>query len=200
MPAFTLSEALNVLQPLGILVLEMVIYAVLVFKFYKFLASRDIITVNLGRYKNTGIRFGRLLTYFLQNVLFFPVIIFFWFAILAVFLGFLGKNQTTDHILLVAIALVSAVRVASYFSEDLSKDLAKMLPFTLLGIYIVDQSYFDISISLKILTGVPDYWQTLVYYLAFIIALEFVLRIIYYIVTFMFEKPRNPPVIPETKK
>jgi hypothetical protein len=200
MPAFTLSEALDVLKPLGILVLEMVIYTVFIFKFYKFLASRDIITVNLGRYKNTGLRFGRLLTYFLQNILIFPIITFFWFAILAVFLGFLGKNQTTDHILLVAIALVSAVRIASYISEDLSKDLAKMLPFTLLGVYIVDQSYFDFSISLKILTGVPDYWQTLIYYLAFIIVLEFVLRIIYYVVTFTLEKPKNPTVIPETKK
>jgi len=31
-----------------------------------------------------------------------------------------------------------------YYNTDLSKDLARMLPFTLAGVYIIDQSYFEI--------------------------------------------------------
>jgi hypothetical protein len=189
--SFNLADALTVIKPLGILLVEMVIYAVLVYKFYKFLASRDIITVDFKRYKNGAAKFGRFLLFIFQNVIVFPVIIFIWFAILAVFLGFLGKNQNSESILLLSIALVSAIRVTAYYTEDLSKDLAKMLPFTLLGIYIVDQSYFNVSVSWSLITGIPDYWQSLIYYLAFIIVLELVLRILYIITTAGRKKPVN---------
>jgi hypothetical protein len=197
MSVLNISEAYNILRPLGILLVEIAIYSIFVFKFYRFLASRDIIKVNFSRYSNVGTRFVRGIGYVLQNIFLFPVIIFFWFAVLAMFLGFLGKNQTTESILLVALALVSAVRVAAYYNEELSKDLAKMLPFALLGIYLVDQSYFEFEVSLELLKSIPDNWILLVYYLAFMIALEFVLRILYYIVSLLREKQEHPPVIHE---
>jgi hypothetical protein len=192
MTAFGIGEAYDVLLPLGLFVIEIVVYSIFVFKFYRFLACRDIIKVDYSRYRNVGLRFFRRLLYLLQNILFFPIIIFFWFAVLAIFLGFLGKNQSTENILLVSIALVSAVRVTSYYSEDLSKDLAKMMPFALLGIYLVDQSYFEVEVSLKLLTGIPEYWRLLVYYLLFIIALEFILRIACSFVSLLKGKKEGP--------
>jgi len=200
MPVFNISEAYNVLGSLGILLLEIVIYSIFIFKFYRFLASRDIIKVNYSRYSNVGLRFIRWIGYLLQNIFLFPVIVFFWFAILAMFLGFLGKHQTTESILLVSIALVSAVRVAAYYSEELSRDLAKMLPFALLGIYLVDQSYFEFAVSLELLKSIPEYWIVLVYYFAFILALEFVLRILHNIVSLLRGKQEHPPVMHEPRK
>jgi len=197
---FNLPEAYDVLRPLGILVLEMVIYSVFVFHFYRKLASHDIIKVDFSRYDNIGLTFGRWILYLLQTVLFIPVIIFFWFAVLAIFLGFLGKHQTSENILLVSIALVTAIRVTSYYSEDLSKDLAKMLPFALLGVYLVDQSYFDFAVSLTLLQGLPEYWKLLVYYFAFIMALEIALRILHFFATFGKGKPRHPATMHETGK
>ena len=192
MPAFDISEAYDVLKSLGILVVEIAIYAIFIFNFYRFLACRDIIKVDLSRYSNVGLRFTRWCGYVLQNIFLFPVIVFFWFAILAIFLGFLGKNQTTESILMVSMALVSSVRVAAYYNEDLSRDLSKMLPFALLGIYLVDQSYFEFEISLKLLKSVPDYWTLLVYYFIFILVLEFLLRILRNIVTSIKGKPKLP--------
>ena len=200
MPVFNISEAYNVLGSLGILLLEIVIYSIFIFKFYRFLASRDIIKVNYSLYSNVGLRFIRWIGYLLQNIFLFPVIVFFWFAILAMFLGFLGKHQTTESILLVSIALVSAVRVAAYYSEELSRDLAKMLPFALLGIYLVDQSYFEFTVSLELLKSIPEYWIVLVYYFAFILALEFVLRILHNIVSLLRGKQEHPPVMHEPRK
>ena len=200
MPVFNISEAYNVLGSLGILLLEIVIYSIFIFKFYRFLASRDIIKVNYSLYSNVGLRFIRWIGYLLQNIFLFPVIVFFWFAILAMFLGFLGKHQTTESILLVSIALVSAVRVAAYYSEELSRDLAKMLPFALLGIYLVDQSYFEFTVSLELLKSIPEYWIVLVYYFAFILALEFVLRILHNIVSLLRGKQEHSPVMHEPRK
>ena len=131
----------------------------------------------------------------------FPIIIFFWFAVLAIFLGFLGKDQSTESILLVSIALVSAVRITAYFTEDLSRDLAKMLPFALLGVFLVDRSYFKLDVSLDLLRHVPDFWQLLVYSLLFIVALEVILRIIYNIVRLGRGKKISPAAVPaEIKK
>ena len=154
----------------------------------------DIITASLV--KSARMNIGRWFLYLLDHLVLFPVIIFFGFAILAILLGFLGKNQSTGDILLVSIALVGAIRVTAYYSEDLSKDLAKMLPFTLMGIYIVDRSYFDFSISLKLLTGIPDYWTYLVYYFAFIVVLELILRTIFDILN---RQPENSVMVLSSK-
>jgi len=113
MSEFSLSEAYSVLKSVGILVAEIAIYSIFIFKFYRFLACRDIIKVDFSRYSNVGFRLTRWIGYLLQNIFLFPVIVFFWFAILALLLGFLGKHQTTDDILLVSISLVSAIRVAA---------------------------------------------------------------------------------------
>ncbi len=193
----SLSEAYNVLRPLGIFVIEIAIYSIFVYKFYRFLATRDIIKVDYGRYKSAGLRFFRWIGHLLETIFLLPIIIFFWFAILALFLSFLGKNQTPESILLVAIALVSAVRVAAYYKEDLSKDLAKMLPFALLGIYLVDQSYFELSVSLDLLTRIPEHWVLLIYYFAFIIILELILRILLNIISLIRKKPEKPSTVPK---
>jgi hypothetical protein len=190
MTGIDINEIISFIKPLGIFILEIVVYSFFIFKFYRFLASRDIITVDMSKYKNLGLRVGRLFSYLLQHIIIYPLIIFIWFAVLFVFLGFLGKNQSTESILLISIALVSAIRVTAYYNEDLSRDLAKMLPFTLLGIYLVDQSYFQVPLSLKLLTAIPDYWLLLLYYLVFIIVLEFVLKIIYSIVMFAIRPPK----------
>jgi hypothetical protein len=195
MPALSITEAYNVLRPLGIFVLEMVIYSIFIFKFYRFIARRDIIKVNLSRHKNAGLRFIRWIIYLIQNILVFPLIIFLGFTILVLFLGFLGKNQTPESIMLVSIALISAIRLSAYYSEDLSRDLAKMLPFALLGVYIVDQSYFEFSVSLDHLKAIPEYWRLLIYYFAFILVLEMVLRVFHSIVSLAKGKQKPPSVI-----
>ncbi len=178
MEGFSVNEALSILKSLGFLVVAMVIYSVLIFHFYRFLARRDIFSFNIDRYKETGDRMITGFLNFLQTVILSPIMLLVWFAVLATILGLLGKNQTSNTILLISVALISTVRVAAYYNEDLSKDLAKMLPFALLGIYIVDQSYFNFQVSLSLFQDIPNQLHNLVYYLIFIFALEILLRIV----------------------
>jgi hypothetical protein len=176
MTAFSVSEGLTVLKSLAILVAAMVVYSVLIFNYYRFLARRDIVTFNVERYKDTGDKAITGFLNFLLTAVLYPFILCIWFVLLALILGFLGKNQSSETILLASIALISAVRVTAYYSEDLSRDLAKMLPFTLLGIFIVDQTYFNVQSSLDLIKSLPDNWHLMVYYFAFIFAIELVLR------------------------
>ncbi len=176
------EQAKTVLAPLVVFVLSMTFYSIFIFKFYRFLARKDIIRLDLYK-KGHGSghwmlkSFLAVLYYIVEYIVLLPVFIFFWFAFLALLLTFLAKNQTLDTILLVAIAVVGAVRMTAYYSEDLSKDLAKMLPFALLGVLLVDLSYFNVANSFEIVKQVPEYLDILVYYLGFIVALEFVLRV-----------------------
>ena len=80
-----------------------------------------------------------------------------------------------------ALATVSAIRVASYYNEALSMDLAKILPFAVLGIFVVNTSFFTISDSLDTLLEAESYTENILYYLAFLIALEFALRLILWV-------------------
>ncbi|MFH1650051.1 MAG: hypothetical protein ABIA93_05875 [Candidatus Woesearchaeota archaeon] len=175
------TTATAVLKPLIIFIVGVVIYSIFIFKFYRFLARKDIFQLNLEKHeqeKGAGFKkFMDTLVYLFKYILVFPIITFFWFGVLALLLSFLSKNADVQNILMIAMALVGAVRVTAYYNEDLSKDLAKMLPFALLGIFLVDVTFFNWDNSLNSILSVADYLQTIIYYFCFVIVLEFILRI-----------------------
>ncbi len=175
------NDAWDLLWPVSIYVLGMSAYAVFVFKFYRFVAARDMFKLDISRYEGRSHGPGRsvlhVVLYVFKYLVLFPVFAFFWFAVLTLILAFLSKGQTFPETLLIALATVSAIRVTSYFKEDLSRDLAKILPFAVLGIFLVDASFFSVTDSLESLEVAGDYSESILYYLLFLIGLEFVLRI-----------------------
>ncbi|MFH1400591.1 MAG: hypothetical protein ABIH41_03665 [Nanoarchaeota archaeon] len=179
---FSVAEAWEVMRPLSLFVAGMVVYAVFVFKFYRFVARKDIFRLQFFQDRTAeGTAVGSflgLLWYFLEYLLFFPILVFFWFFVITLLLAFLARNQSIQSVLLLAMALVSAVRITAYYSEDLSRDLAKMLPFALLGVFLVDISYFSLASSMELIKQIPAYWKILVYYLFFVMGLEFILRVL----------------------
>ena len=179
----SVNEALQIYQPLGIFVIGMIIYSVFIFKFYRFVARRDIFKYSEEKKDGTGkTGFGKFLSnigYIFKHIFVLPILIFFWFLILSVILAFLSKQEGAQMVLLVSIALIATIRVISYYNEDLSRDLAKMLPFALLGIFLVDISFFSAETSLNALKEIPGLWNILIYYLIFLILLEFVLRLLF---------------------
>jgi hypothetical protein len=186
MANFSFAEAQTVTMPLLIFVAGIVIYALFVFKFYRFLSRKNIFELNLQQYNKAALgwlkKFFSLIFYVIEYLIIFPLFTFFWFGIITILLVFLAKSQNAGNLLLIAMALVAAVRVTAYFTEDLSRDLAKMLPFALLGIFLVDVSFFSLENSLATLKVLPSMWKVMIYYLGFTIALEFVLRIVHTLV------------------
>jgi hypothetical protein len=178
---FNLADATITLRPLIFFCLGIAVYAVFIFNFYRFLARKDIFEMDFTKYAQARFRFVRtflhLIFYIGKYLILFPFVAFAWFALLTVLLTFLAKTQSIESILLVAMAVLSAIRITSYYNEDLSRDLAKMLPFALLGVYIVDLSYFSFSTSLDALLRAFNQWESVAYYLLFVIGLEFSLRI-----------------------
>ena len=113
---------------IGIYTVLIAIYSIFVWKFYRFLAKRDVIQLNLSQYNWTEHpTWNKVLAsalFFLEYIVIMPVLVFLWFALLSVFLLILSREQTVQNILLISAGIVAATRMTSYFSEDLSKDLA----------------------------------------------------------------------------
>jgi hypothetical protein len=184
---FTPSEAITLMKPLAVFVLMMVIYSVFVFKFYRFIARRDIFSLDLRDYNKTGNQLFHnslnVILYFIQYLLLFPIFTFFWLAVLAFLLSFLAREQTIQNVLLVSVSVVASVRIAAYYNEDLSHDLAKMLPFALLGVFLLNISFFSWADVMTVFGQLQGLLKLIVYYLIFVISLEFVLRVMYFIKT-----------------
>lgn len=176
------SEFYNTITPLILYIMGMVIYAIFIFKFYRFIARKDIFKLGLSEYSQGEGFFSRLfaaLLYIIEYVLLFPIFSFFWFGVLSLLFILLSKKQEIQYIMLISMTLVAVIRITAYYNEELSKDLAKMLPFALLGVFLIDMSYFSFSSSITILKSIPSVWKVIFYYLLAVIALEFILRATY---------------------
>lgn len=157
-----------------------VIYSTFVFYFYRFLAKKNLIELNLNQYNQYqnqfAIKFFAGLFFIIEYIILLPVLTFFWFAILSILVLILAEGLAVNTILLITAALVASVRITAYLSEDLSKDLAKMVPFTLLGIAITTSGFFNPLGIIEKISEIPSLFTNIPYYLLFIIAVEVVMR------------------------
>ncbi len=187
----SIGEGISNLKVLFIFAFALFIYAFFVFKFYKIIGRKNIFNINLQQYapKEKFKRTAAILLYILEYLILFPLIAGFMFVIFFVLVAFLSKERTTDTILLITIAFVVLVRIVAYYKECLSKDLAKMFPFTLLALFLLDTEYFSINSFSEIIREVPFFAHTIVYYLVALIGTEWIMRIGYTI--FSLIKPES---------
>ena len=179
--AVDLLTIYEILSPLALNILGIAAYGVFIFNFYRFLARKDIITLNLQKHnkaKRPSLRKAvTTVFYIFKCLILYPVFVFFWFCVMAGFLFVFGRNQSTESIMPVAMGVVGAIRVCSYYNEALATDLSKILPFALLGILIIDNSLLRIVDSAEGVKEAALLWETLVHYLAAVVVIEFILRI-----------------------
>ena len=165
---------------MGVYLAGISLYAISIFHFYRFLATRDMFAFDLFRYNDSGYKalqgFLYFVMYIFKYILVFPFFAFFRLAALTAILAFLSKDRSLQEVLLVALAVISAIRVSAYYHEDLSRDLAKILPFAVLGIFIIDASFFTIEQSLAVIRDAGNNREIIFYCFIFLVALEFVLR------------------------
>ena len=163
------------------------IYAIFVWHFYKTLSKRDLFKINLEKYnlpyvkhKTLG-KVGSSIAYILKYGFIFPIYIFIWFLILSLFLLVLSEEIPINHIILTSVVVVSATRVTSYYKEDLSSDMAKLIPFALLAILITNPNFFSVETTIARFSEIPNLWSQILQFLIFSIVLEWILRILYLI-------------------
>ena len=159
------------------------IYGVLIYIFYRFVAKRDVFGFDVHNYivkriERRGSALADAIIGTFKYAVIFPIFVFLWFAGFSLMLFFMAKNTPIDHILLISITVVSAIRICAYYTENLSKDLAKMLPFALLGIAIVDPTFFSIDLVFQRMDTIATFIPQIIRFAVFTILLEWVLRIL----------------------
>jgi len=155
-------------------------YSIFVFIFYRNLAKRDLITLNLDKYSNnlTGKikKYIKSITFVIQYILIIPILLTFWTLVLAIILTLLSPDADHSRNALIATSVVGSVRILSYWTEDLSRDVAKMLPFGVLGVFLVGDAQVQISEIKELLESLEEIATSFISSLFLIAVVEGILR------------------------
>jgi hypothetical protein len=165
-----LSGDLSGLISVLYLAIAIAIYAVIIYNFYRYIARRDCFKPSKRKHTKT---IGFLKYFFL-----FPIVAVAFFLVFSLMLLFLSKDIRIDIVLSTSFAIILAIRITSYYTEDLSKDLAKMLPFALLGIFLVSPSFFEQGDIENKISLLPEFVNTALQFIIFLIIIEWILRIL----------------------
>lgn len=179
-----LSGNLSVFYWLFSIIIMIAIYSVIIYHFYRYIARRDCFKPSERKHsKAIG---------FLKYMFLYPFIAMLFFLGFSMILIFLTDTYEVVTILYTAFVLVLAIRITAYYTEDLSKDVAKMLPFAILGIFLVDSSYFSLESVFERINTLPGYINQIIQFLILMILIEWILRAALTIRYKIFPKKEKP--------
>ncbi len=182
-PELSIMEGLTVLKPTLYFILGIAFYAILVFILYRRIAAKNIFELNLRQYNTAQHpaleKIVRSILYVIEYIILFPIFAFIWFAVIVILLSLLTQNQPITHLALISIAILGAIRITAYINENISRDLAKLLPLTLLGVFIIDFNVISLTTSIELLKQSVLLTKTAAYYLILIVIIEAALRILH---------------------
>jgi len=142
--ALSFGEAYEVLGELLFFVVIMLVYSILIFKFYKSFSKRDIFKLKVKEGSIWSSASGRIL-YALENILISPLLILFGLGVISLLLFMLSHNYELSTVILISAAVVELIRLTAFYDEALSVDLAKLIPLTILSVFITNIGYFKIE-------------------------------------------------------
>jgi hypothetical protein len=171
----------HLFQNFSLYVGGMVIYCIFIFSFYERVSKRLIFTYEQEDYSKTKhpgwTKFWNNTVYVFKYLFLAPLFLFFWFAVIAVLLMLMQDNIAVETAMLIAMALLATIRISAYYTEDLSIDVAKIVPLAMLAFFLVDMSAIDLTSFGQKLISLQSLLSTLLMYFAFTVVLEFLLRI-----------------------
>lgn len=168
-PDKILSGDLSLFTWLFSIIIMIAIYSIVIYHFYRYIACRDVFKVSKRKHKKV---IGFLKYFFL-----FPFVAFIFFIGFSLILIFLTRTYEIIDILYISFVIIVAIRITAYYTEELSRDVAKMLPFAILGIFLVDSSYFSMETVTTRFNTIPENVNAIVQFLLLIIIVEWILRI-----------------------
>ena len=177
---------LSAFTPIFYLIISMAIYSILIWHFYRFISRRNCFKISPKKHPRV---IGFLKYFFL-----FPFVALVFFLGFSLLMLFLTRGYEIPAVLSTSFAIILAIRITTYYNEDLSKDVAKMLPFALLGIFLVDPSYFRFEDIVDRVYSLPDFFILSIQFIVFIIIVEWILRILLTIRYAIFPKKQELPV------
>jgi hypothetical protein len=119
--------------------------------------------------------------YYLKYIIIFPLYSFIWFLIFAFLLVLIAKSRPIQEIMFFGIVVVSVTRIAAYVNPNLAEDMAKLLPWALIILFLTDPQSITIESARTSLMGFIAEIPMVAKYLLFIAFIEWILRISFWI-------------------
>jgi len=145
--------------------------------YYKQLARKDLFGIPKLNMKSKFANVFDRIVYFLKYLFVFPIYSFIWFLIFSFLLFVLSKSRPIEDILFLGIIVVAATRMGAYVSEKLAEDMAKLLPLTLIAIFLMDPKTVTLQTITSSFATLSQQIPRMAKYLLFIIVTEWLLRI-----------------------
>jgi hypothetical protein len=162
------------------LIAVVTVFCIFVWKIYTIMGKRDILKLNLNKYNKSShpffVKFLEVIFYLLEYMVILPFLVLLWFAAFTFFLIFLTKGLEVQTLLLISTVIIVAIRATAYYREELSKELAKLLPFTLLAVSMTEAGFFNFQEILGRISQLPSFFGSIISYIVIIIVLEIALR------------------------
>jgi len=170
-----------------IIAILIVLYSLFVWKFYRTVSKKDIIGLNLSKYNKAKhpitVKFIASILFFIEYILIAPLAIFLWFAAFTILLILLSETSSLGLLLILSATTITAIRMVAYHNEDLSRDIAKLIPFTLLATSLLQPNFFSIERIIGHIKEIPGVFGNIFIYLFFIVFLELALRLLDFVIT-----------------
>jgi len=182
MPSLTFDRTLAVNAV--VLTATLAVVSLFIFKFYKSTSKKNLIDLNLYKYNTSdhpimGKVFAMFL-YLIEYILFIPFLIMLWFAGLSIVLFLIAKGgQGAEYVLLIAAALIGAIRILAYIRTEIAADLAKLFPFVALSLIVLAPGEYTLDVFSSNLKTMPSLLNHIFSFVLVITFIEIVMRVFY---------------------
>ncbi len=143
----------------------------------KQLSEKDLFKIPKIDSKSKFMNFVNRLVYFSKYVIIFPLYSFIWFLIFSFLLVLISKSRTVEEIMFFGIVIVSVTRISAYASYKLAEDMAKLLPWALIIVFLTDPKAITLESVQVSFTSFVQEIPKVAKYLLFIAFVEWSLRI-----------------------
>ena len=165
---------------IGLLALLVALFFIFIWKLYHIISKKNLIELNLKQYstsRHPGFKkFIESLLYFLEYIIIFPFFVIFWFFIFVVFIMLLARELDFATVLTVSTIIIIVIRATAYYKEGLSRDISKLLPFTLLAVAITEREFFKFEAIFSRAAELPLFFENILVYITVIVVVEIILR------------------------
>jgi len=202
----SLPERYKILFNLSLYTLTVFIYIVFVWKFSKFITKREIIELNMSKYNNSQHPFLEkilaLFFYTLEYVIILPFLVLFWFVVFSFFIMLISESLDMMQILILSTIIIASIRLCVYLGSDISRDLSRIFPLTILAIFVANpKRILEADSVFTRISQIPSIVNNLLWFLVFLFSIEFLLRL-FYSISKLISDFKNPDVggVVEVKK
>lgn len=161
------------------------IYSIFVWYFYRFISRRELIPIRLLKGKDGILSIKSIIKYAIAYVTLFPLIIFVWFFVLGYFIFIVAQDMPIHLSFFISMAIIGVVRIVAYFKEDASKEVAKMIPYAMLSVFLTSAVVYtspNFIEPAELLEGLTLFTKTpedIIPYVTSVVMFEWAFRVIF---------------------